>query len=147
MWMFKLMNPFMKVLLRSRLHGILSGTLMLLTYQGRKTGKWYTNPVGYFNWDQDEVMAFTTGRWWINLTDGRHVTLLIQGQRFEAIPTVIHEREAVIRTVAEFYSRLGLKKARMLPLGLPIDRLPTPEELQTIPTGIALVHFKLIGQF
>jgi hypothetical protein len=33
----------------------------------------------------------------------------------------------------------------MLPLGLPTDRPPTPEELQTIPTGIAFVHFKLIG--
>lgn len=36
------MNPIMKGLLRSPLHRLLSGTLMLLTYTGRKTGTPYT---------------------------------------------------------------------------------------------------------
>ena len=44
MWMFKVMNPIMKGLLRSPLHGLMSGSLMLITYAGRKTGKPYTIP-------------------------------------------------------------------------------------------------------
>ena len=125
MWIFKAVNPLMRALLRSPLHPMLSGTLMLLTYQGRKSGKWYTNPVGYFDWAEDEVMSFTTGRWWTNLTDGSHVLLRIKGQQVEATPTVIRDHDAVIQTVEEFIKRLGLKKADMLPLGLPADRPPT----------------------
>jgi hypothetical protein len=50
LWIFSVMNPFMKGLLRSPLHRLLSGTLMLLTYTGRKTGKQYTIPIDYFVW-------------------------------------------------------------------------------------------------
>lgn len=145
-WIFKLMNPIMKALLRSRLHRLVSGTLMLLTYQGRKTGKWHTNPVGYFEWDKDELMAFTSGRWWVNVRDGTPVTLLIKGQRLEAVPTVIHDREAVIQTVEEFIQRLGAKKAGMLMLGLPSDRQPTSDELRGIPPGRTFVRFKVVGR-
>jgi hypothetical protein len=38
MWIFKVMNPIMKGLLHSPLHGLLDGTLMLPTYTGCKTG-------------------------------------------------------------------------------------------------------------
>jgi hypothetical protein len=43
-------EPVMKALLRSPLHRLLDGTLVLLTYTGRKTGKQYTIPIGYFVW-------------------------------------------------------------------------------------------------
>jgi hypothetical protein len=48
LWIFKVMNPIMKGLLRSPLHRILSGSLMLLAYTGCKTDKQYTMPIGYF---------------------------------------------------------------------------------------------------
>ena len=63
LWLFKAINPIMKGLLRSPLHRLLSGTLMLLTYTGRKTGTPYTIPIGYFVWDTDELMAFSSARW------------------------------------------------------------------------------------
>jgi hypothetical protein len=36
----------MRALLRSPLHGLLSGMLMLLSYTGRKSGRTYTIPIG-----------------------------------------------------------------------------------------------------
>jgi hypothetical protein len=57
LWIFKAINPIMKTLLRPPLHRLLSGMLMLFTYSGRKTGKQYTIPIGYFAWDTDELMA------------------------------------------------------------------------------------------
>jgi hypothetical protein len=145
-WMFKVMNPMMTALLRSPLHGALSGMLMLLSYEGRKTGKRYTHPVGYFQWDGEAVVAYTSARWWTNLTDGRTVTLRIKGRTYQATPTVIRQREEMIQTVAELFTRLGPRKAGMLPLGLPKDRQPTEEELHSIPSGGTFVRFKLIGQ-
>jgi hypothetical protein len=126
LWLFRTLNPLMRALLRSPLHGMLSGMLMLLSYSGRKSGKRYTIPIGYFVWDTDELMAFTTARWWTNLRDGRPVMLLVKGQRLQAVPTAIHEREAVSAALEEFIKRLGLATARKLPLGLPADREPTP---------------------
>jgi hypothetical protein len=133
LWLFRALNPLMPALLRSPLHGLLSGMLMLLSYRGRKSGKVYTIPIGYFVWGTDELMGFTSARWWTNLRDGAPVTLLLKGQRLQAVPTVIHEREAVISTLEEFIGRLGLATARKLPVGLPADRAPTQVELRAIP--------------
>jgi hypothetical protein len=145
LWIFKIANPMVSALLRSPLHGVMSNMLMLITYKGRKSGKTFTHPIGYFAWDKDELMAFTSARWWVNLLDGKPVTLLLRGQQLEAIPTVIHEREAVINTLEEFVKRLGTKTARRLPIGLPGDREPTRADLEAAPAGIALVRFKLLS--
>ena len=60
-------------------------------------------------WDKDELMAFTSARWGMNVRDGKPVRLLLRGQKVEAIPTVIQEREAVINTLEEFVKRLFVK--------------------------------------
>ena len=143
LWLFRMGNPLMRALLRSPLHGLLSGMLMLLSYTGRKSSRTYTIPIGYFDWDADELMAFTSARWWTNLRDGAPVTLLLKGQRLQAVPTVIHEREAVIGTVEDFIKRRGRATARKLPLGLPTDREPTLAELRAIPSNSTFVRFKI----
>ena len=137
------MNPIIKGLLRSPLHGLLDGTLMLLTYTGCKTGKQYTIPIGYFVWGQGELMSFSSARWWTNLRSSKSVWLLLKGRRVQAAPIVIEEREAVIATLEEFIKRLGPRTARRLPIGLPRDRKPTRDDLRNVPRGIALVHFLL----
>jgi hypothetical protein len=145
-WVFKLMNPIMKALLRSPLHRPVSGLIMLITYTGRKTGRVYTIPIGYFNWDENELMSTSGARWWKNVRDGRAVTLLVRGQRVEAIPTVIEEREAVIQTVEDFIMRVGLADARRIPLGLPTDCEPTREDLRAIPSDRVFIHFEIVGR-
>lgn len=145
LWIFKAISPIMKALLRSPLHRLLSGALMLLTYTGRKTGKQYTIPIGYFAWDTDELMAFSSARWWTNMRDGKPVTLLVKGRQVD--PTVIHERDAVITTLEVFIERLGARMARMLMLGLPAAREPTQADLHAIPTGRTFIHFKIVKRF
>lgn len=44
---FTLANRLLIALLRSPLHGLASHTLVVLSYQGRKSGKTYTFPTGY----------------------------------------------------------------------------------------------------
>ena len=82
----------------------------------------------------------------MNMGDDRPVTLRIKGHTFQAAPTVIREREAVLETVAELFKRRGPKKASLLPLGLPKDRQPTEAELQGIPIGGTFVRFKMNRQ-
>jgi len=147
LWIFKVMNPIMKGLLRSPLHRLLSGILMLLTYTGCKTGKQYTIPIGYFVWGQGELMSFSSARWWTNLRSSPPVRLLLKGRRVQAVPTVIEEREAVIDTLEEFIKRLGPRAARRLPIGLPRDREPTRDDLLNVPQRIALIHFRIVERF
>ncbi len=124
MWIFKVMNPIIKALLRPPWH-LLGGSLMLHTYTGRRTGKQYTIPIGYFPWGEGEVMAFTTARWWTHLRSRPPVRLLLKGCRVQAIPTVID-------MLAAFVRRLGPQTAGRLPPGLPSDREPTQEELRNV---------------
>jgi hypothetical protein len=48
MWfMNKIINPLVRLILRSPLHGLMSGTLLVITCCGRKTGRKYSLPVQY----------------------------------------------------------------------------------------------------
>jgi len=40
-------NPIMMWVLRSPLHGMLSGSTMIITYTGRKSGQTFSTPVNY----------------------------------------------------------------------------------------------------
>lgn len=97
LWIFKLANLVLAMLLHLRLHRLLSGVLTPIAYRGRKSGKAYTHPIGYFVWDRGKLMAFASARWWVNVIDGKLVSLLPHEQQVEATPTVIHEREAAGR--------------------------------------------------
>jgi hypothetical protein len=49
----RLVNPVVRLLLRSPLHRLLSGSLVVLTYQGRKSGRWRRPPGMYAQDGQD----------------------------------------------------------------------------------------------
>src|SRR5258708_99743 len=115
---------------------------MLLTYTGRKTGKSYTTPMGYFVWAPGEVISFSSAGWRVNLRDGAPVTLLLNGRKVSATPKVIEVRDEVLATLEEFIARLRLRAARRLPVGLPRDRVPTQQDLLAAPWGIAFIVFR-----
>jgi deazaflavin-dependent oxidoreductase (nitroreductase family) len=78
-------NDFMAWVLRSPFHGMLSGGMMLLTVTGRKTGKKYTTPVGYYR-EGDSLWVITSRdrTWWRNLQGGAQVELLLKRKPFTA---------------------------------------------------------------
>jgi deazaflavin-dependent oxidoreductase (nitroreductase family) len=71
----------MKLILKSPLHGLVSGNMMLLTFTGRKSGKKYTTPVGYIRAD-DTVICLTHALWWKNLVERANVSMRIQGRDY-----------------------------------------------------------------
>ena len=72
-------NKTMKFVLRSPVHGMVSKFTLLITFTGRKSGKIYTTPVSYSQFE-DQITIFTHANWWKNLCGGAPVTLCIQGQ-------------------------------------------------------------------
>ena len=91
-------NKMMAFLLRSPLHGMMSKTIMLLTFTGRKSGKSYTTPVTYVR--QGNVVYCSTGRdsrsWWKNLRGETAVSVRIRGKDLTGRSEVIvNDPEAV----------------------------------------------------
>ena len=75
----------MSWLLRSPFHGMLSNGMMLITVTGRKTGKKYTTPVGFYR--EDDYLWVLTNRdrtWWKNLQGGAQVSLLLARRPVDA---------------------------------------------------------------
>jgi hypothetical protein len=141
-WMFRALNPFVRALLRSPLARLLEGRLMLLAYRGRRSGREFAIPIGYFAWD-DGVLALSSARWWVNLRDGQPVQLLIRGQQQDATATVYERPDEVAARLLQFVERLGPKAARGLMLGLPSDRKPTAEELSRAAKRTAVIQFHI----
>jgi hypothetical protein len=79
-----IINPVLRVLLRSPLHRLVSDRVMLITYTGRRTGRQYTTPVFYHEaagrvWVK--VGQPERKRWWRNLRGGGTVTIDLRGRR------------------------------------------------------------------
>jgi hypothetical protein len=142
---FRIANHVVRPLLRSPLHRLLSGQLMLLAYRGRRSGREHTIPIGYFAWGDNTLLSFNSARWWLNLQDGRPVRLPLRGRWRDAAPAVAGSVEERAALLGEFARRYGPRRAGRLPVGLPSDRQPTEEELQRAATKTALIRFALTG--
>lgn len=96
-------NDFMAWVLRSPLHGMLSNGMMLITITGRKTGKTYTTPVGYYV--EGEYLWVITSRerkWWKNLQGGAQVSLLLKRKPVQGIADVELDEKAVEARMYEY---------------------------------------------
>ena len=73
-----LYNPLVKWLLRSPLHGVMSGSTLLLAFTGRKSGKAYSTPISYGR-EGETVWLITNPKytWWKNFQTPAPVTLWI----------------------------------------------------------------------
>ncbi len=90
--LFRLGNPFVTLLLRSPLHWTISGSFMLITVEGRKTGRSYTTPVNYVREGNTVTLVCRAfRRWWRNLKGGAPVALRIKGRTLRGMAEVIGE--------------------------------------------------------
>ncbi len=138
---FRAANTVIRPLLRSPLHGLVSGRLMLLDYAGGKTGRHYSFPVGYFGWNGGDVLAFSTQRWPARIRGARAVRVLIRGRWHDARPTVISGQQDKVALLAEIARRKGARAAKGLMLGLPGDRQPTREEMLAAAAKTTITRF------
>lgn len=93
-----LMSPVMRFLLSGRLHGLMSGNLLLLSFTGRRSGRSYKTPVSYVR-DGTDLLIPGGGKWWRNLVGGP-VTVRLQGEWRQVTAHVISERQTMAETLA-----------------------------------------------
>lgn len=137
-------NVVVRWLLRSPLHFLLSDTLLLLTYWGRKSGKRYTNPVSYTR--EGEVVtvtAFTSRTWWKQVRGGAPVLVEIKRQQLRGTAEVISDDQAAI--AASLFALLlkhpHLAKGYHIPLEA--DGQPNPDAVHQLAHVVVLVRIHL----
>lgn len=95
--LYVIINPLMAAILRSPLHGLISKSLMLLIYEGRKSGKRYIIPVGYVP-QGNRLYVFTHSPWWKNFAQSAPVAMRLQGKLVRGTATRTDDA-AIIETV------------------------------------------------
>jgi hypothetical protein len=125
-----LVNPLVRGLLASPLHGAVDSALITLHVTGRRTGRRYAIPVGYTELD-GHLLVVTQHRWRANLRGGRDVAVTRSG-RLRSMHAELDEQPAsVATTLCMISDRIGWKATRRLTgLETPDGRPPTPAELE-----------------
>jgi hypothetical protein len=140
-FLIKIMNPVMKLVLRSPIHGVASKQIMLLSFKGRKTGKRYTTPVGYVR-KNNELTVYTHARWWQNLRGGAPVTMRLQGRESSGVAETVDKYETVKRMVRDLMEKNGEKMSRRM--GFWIENPdPSPDELRQATQGVTFIRIRL----
>ena len=96
-------NDFMAWVLRSPFHGVLSNGMALITVTGRKTGKTYTTPVGFY--EDGSYLWVVTSRertWWRNLQGGADVKLLLKRKPVNGFAETELDSEAVMTRMYDY---------------------------------------------
>ena len=95
-------NPIMKSLLQSPFHGFVSKNMMLIKFNGRKSGREYVVPVNYVRTGKTLwVISLPERTWWRNLRGGVPVEMRLQGQDARGTAVVIEDQTAVAVSLAE----------------------------------------------
>lgn len=135
-------NSAMKFVLRSPLHAIVSKTLLLITFTGRKSGKTYTTPVSYSQ-SGDQVYIFTHASWWKNLQGGETVRLRIRGREIQGLAeSVAEDKEAIASGLAAHLCKVP-SDARYYGVTIDENGKPNPKEVEKAVQTVVMVRTRL----
>ncbi len=139
--LFVIINRAMRLLLRSPLHPLVSGSLMLISFKGRVTGRTYTTPVRYVR-DGEKIRCHTSrdAGWWPNLKHEPAVVLRIRGRDVPCSASVIDDDPATVRTLLASYLAEFPGDAVYHDVGLGKDGSPLPEDLDRAATHSIIVE-------
>jgi hypothetical protein len=122
------LNRTMIWLLRSPFHRMVSGSVMLITFTGRKSGKRYTIPVSYTQ-QGEAIIAFTHGGWSKNLRDGAAVTLRLQRRDGQGVAHAIADDPATILPYLRTHLQQLTRDLRFYAVRLDVNGQPNEADL------------------
>ena len=87
-------NPVARFLLNTPLHVVMSRRLMLISFNGRITGRPYTTPVSYVQ-EKDSLLVPGGGKWWKNVETTPQIRVRLRGAWKVVAPEVVREPQAL----------------------------------------------------
>lgn len=137
-----ILNKTMKFVLRSPVHGMVSKSLLLITFTGRKSGETYTTPVSYSQ-QGDEVFIFTHANWWKNLRGGAPVTLHMRGQELPGTAEPVADDKAAVAAALAEHLRRVRSDARYYDVTFDEDGNPRAAEVQAAVQTVVMIRVRL----
>ena len=149
---YRALNVPMRVLLRSRLHGIASSNLCVLMYSGRRSGRRFETPLSYVReggrvW----LLSSVDTRWWTNFLppkgdsgwQGEAVEVLAAGEVLRGrARTIQQDRERLRESVEHFLTALP-RDAVVYGIGLDGERRPKAGDLSRALARLVMVEVAL----
>lgn len=125
----RVVNPVMRRLLKSPMRGVLGGQLVLLRYEGRRSGRRIELPVGRREHD-GRVAVYTDSRWRHNFRGGRPAELVDGGVPRPVVGRLIEDVDTVADAYGRVIDEIGWQAAqRRLGLRVNARRTPTRDEI------------------
>lgn len=109
--LFRLANLVVVALSETPLHRLFSHQVMVLRFNGRRSGRAFTIPVSFMTIsqsDSEQVLCMTDSAniWWKNLLDPQVMAITLRGQRYAVSATVVtDDHQAIERALASFCRR------------------------------------------
>jgi deazaflavin-dependent oxidoreductase (nitroreductase family) len=141
-------NPFVKLILRSPLHGWMSAALLLITYRGRKSGREFTLPVQYVQ-DGNQVYIIPgfaeKKNWWRNLRGGMDVQVTLKGQIMSGRGILLdHETDAeALSRGFGMYIKQFPSLAKMHNIRVEADGQLNADDVRKAAAAVKIVEVKL----
>ena len=132
----------MKFILRSPMHGMVSKSMLLITFTGRKSGKTYTTPVDYSQ-DGDQVTIFTHANWWKNLNGGSPVTLRMRGRDLQGIAEPVAEDKGAVAAGLMEHLRKVPSDAKYYGVTFDDQKNPRAEEVEKAAQSAVMIRVRL----
>jgi hypothetical protein len=137
-----IVNNAMKFVLRSPVHGMVSKSILLITFTGRVSGRTYTTPVSYSQ-AGDEVFVFTHANWWKNLQDGALVRLRIRGRELQGLADAVAEDKSAVAAGLETHLKKVTADARFYNVTFDEHGNPNPEEVEDAAQTVVMIRIRL----
>ena len=139
--LYRAINPVVKKILRSPLHGVLSQNTLLLEFTGRKSGRKLSTPVSYHLTD-GIAHCFTRKSfvWWKNLNSGEPVYVTIKGKRHLVRPEVEAENSEIKGQALRHFLRAVPRDAPHSGVSLDTNGDPSVDDIQRVVSDMVYVR-------
>ncbi|HKJ39596.1 MAG TPA: nitroreductase/quinone reductase family protein [Anaerolineales bacterium] len=134
-------NDFVKFFLRTPFH-VFMGDTMLITVKGRKTGREYSTPVGFYRengylW----VISNRDRTWWRNIKDGADVRLLLKGKVVSAFAETVTDESEVRKRIVQYIQHIPMS-ARGFGIRVE-DKVPNKDDVARLAKERLFVRIKI----
>jgi hypothetical protein len=144
--LYTVINPVVKTILRSPLHGLMSRNTVLLEFKGRKSGKTYTTPVSY-RAVKGDLHCFTekTNKWWHNLRGGGEIGVTLSCRRLTGKPSVLADGSETVQAALYDLLVVSPRDAAHAEVGFDADGLPIATDVARASKRLVLITIELLG--
>jgi len=140
--LFKLINFFVKGLLKSPLHGMVSDSMMIINFTGRVSGKQFSTPVRFLRVG-DKIRCTTSKetKWWTNLASNQATTIHVAGKTLSCNVELTMDNDEALREILTNFLAVFPQDAVYQNIKLEADNSLNQEDLAASVKEAVVVDF------